>query len=90
MNLQTAKCERSGEAIPLSEGCYVATPGNGEWSFIAVEQEMHGDYCIPVSEMTKSPETFIHWMAHINQKPWFDGQKFAEFFTRFRRANALH
>lgn len=90
MSHKTAVCERTGKTLPLTEGAFVAAPGTAEWSFISVTApEQHGDYCIPVAAMVKSPEALVDWIAQINEKTWFDAKKFADFFTRFRRANNL-
>lgn len=91
MNYKTAVCERTGNKILLSDGAFVAAPGSGEWSFISINApEQHGDYCIAVAQIAKSPEALVDWIAHLNEKPWFDAKKFADFFTRLRQANNLY
>lgn len=88
MQLKTARCERTDRKVLLSEGFFVAYPGTGEWSFISVDApEQHGDYWIAVQDIVKSPEALVDWMAHLNEKSWFNAKKFADFFTRFRKEN---
>lgn len=90
MTLKKAVCERTNEAVFLSQGAFVADPGTGEWSFVSVQApEEHGDYAVPVSAIVKSPEALVDWLAHLNEKTWFDPKKFIDFFTRFREANKL-
>lgn len=91
MTAKTAKCERTGNEIHLSEGFLVADNKTGEWSFVsAAAPEWRGDYSIPVFDVCKSPEAFVDWMAHLNEKSWFSSKKFADFFTRLRKENLLY
>lgn len=91
MNTKTAKCERTGKIIPLSEGFFVADHTSGEWSFVSADaHEIHGDYPISVDDICKSPEAFVDWIAHLNEKTWFSANKFVAFFTRFRDENDLY
>ena len=86
-----AKCERTEKRIPLSDGFFVANPGNGEWSFVSKDApERRADYNIAVANIIKTPEALVDWMAHLNEKTWFDARKFMDFFTRFRKDNALY
>ncbi len=90
MSNAQAKCERTEKVIQLSEGAYVATPGTGEWAFIAKDApEQASDYAIAVADLSKSPEALVDWVAHLNEKSWFDPKKLADFFTRFRKQNNL-
>ena len=85
------KCSRTGKEIPLIEGFFVADPSNGSWSFVQESAcEIVGDYNIPVSALISTPEAFVDWMAHINEKAWFDAKKFVDFFTKFRKVNQLY
>jgi hypothetical protein len=69
MSLKTAKCERTGNQIPLLDGFLVANAGTGEWSFISLDAEEHSyDYHIAISDFIKSPEALVDWMAHLNEK----------------------
>ena len=87
---KTAKCERTGKAIPIEDGFFVAEPGTGSWQFIAKgSPENHGDYDIAVSDLIKSPESLVDWLAHLRQKSWFDPAAFFDFFVRFRKDNSL-
>ena len=86
----TATCERTGRKISLIEGFFVADSSTGEWSFVSIDApEMHNDYSIPVDDIVKSPEEWVDWIAHLNEKTWFDAKKFLDFFTRFRSANKM-
>lgn len=90
MSNMQAKCERTGRVIPLSEGAYVATPGTGEWTFIAADApEQPNDYAVPVERVSGSPEALVHWLALMSEKPWFDPKKLVDFFTRLRNQNRL-
>lgn len=90
MSLKTATCERTAKQVFLSDGFFVADPSTGEWSFVGVDApERHGDYNVPVNDIIKSPEALVDWIAHLNEKTWFDPTKLADFFTRFRKANNL-
>ena len=90
MSNAQAKCERTGKVIPLSEGAYVATAGTGEWAFVAADApDQQGDYSVAVASLSKSPEALVDWVAHLNEKSWFDPKKLADFFTRFRKQNNL-
>ena len=90
MKFKTAKCERTGNEILLSDGFFVADTATNEWSFESIDApENSGDYNIAVSSLTKSPEAFIDWMAHLEEKTWFNANKFISFFTRLRANNNL-
>ena len=90
MSLKTAKCERTGHQILLSDGFLVANAGTGEWSFISLDaEEKSYDYHIAIAEFTKSPEALVDWMAHLNEKTWFKPTEFFDFFERFREDNNL-
>ena len=90
MNPKSAKCERKGEDVPLGNGFLVASTETGVWSFVSLDApEVHGDYSIPVKDIVKSPEALVDWMAHLNEKSWFDANKLFDFFTRFRKDNDL-
>ena len=87
---KTAKCERTGKEIPISDGFFTANPSTGEWEFISKgAPQKSGEYNIPVADLIKSPEALCDWLAHISEKPWFDPAKFFDFFRRFRKANGL-
>ncbi len=91
MKSETATCERTGNKLPLAEGFFVATPGTGEWVFICKDApEHHSDYSVLVGDLVKSPESLIDWMAHLNEKTWFNSKKFFDFFTRLRKENNLY
>lgn len=91
MTSKTATCERTSKTIPISEGFFVADFTTGEWSFVATgAPEKHGDYNVPVEDICKSPEALIDWIAHLNEKTWFDAKKFTDFFFRFRKQNNLY
>lgn len=90
MKFKTAKCERTNEEILLSDGYFVANPLTREWSFSSIDAPEHlADYIIPVSSICKSPESLVDWLAHINEKTWFDAANFMNFFTKFRLNNNL-
>jgi len=91
MKFPTAICERTGKDILLEDGFLVASPKDGEWSFISVDAgELPGDYCIKLSDLLKSPQAFTDWMGHLNEKTWLEPTKFFDFWSRFRRANNLY
>jgi len=91
MEFKTAACERTGHKILLSDGYFVANPSTAEWSFVSIDApESPGDYNVAVESLTKSPEAFVDWIAHLNDKTWFDAKKFANFFSRFRKENNLY
>ena len=90
MRFKTAACDRTGNKILLSDGYFVANRSTGEWAFLCVDAPEHpDDYSIPVDSFIESPEELVDWMAHLNEKTWFDAKKFADFFTRFRKQNNL-
>lgn len=69
---------------------FVVDMGSAEWSFVSKDApEKHGDYNVAVANIVKSPEALVDWVAHLNEKTWFDPKKFADFFTRFRKENEL-
>jgi hypothetical protein len=85
-----AKCERTNTEIKLSEGFFVANKSSGEWSFVAkAAPEGPRDYNVQVSRLVASPAALVDWMAHLNEKAWFQPKKFFEFFTAFRAKNNL-
>ncbi len=89
--MSSAKCERTGKTIPISEGFFVADQTTGEWSFVGIgAPEKYGDYNVPIDDICKSPEALIDWIAHLSEKTWFDGKKFTDFFARFRKENNLY
>ena len=91
MPSKTATCERTGVQIPVAEGFFVADPGTAEWSFMSREAlELHGGYNISASDIVKSPEALVDWIAQLNDKTWFDSKRFVDFFTRFRKANKIY
>jgi hypothetical protein len=90
MNTKSAKCERTSQDVPLSNGYFVASTETGVWSFISKDApEVHDDYFIPVKDVVKSPEAIVDWMAHLTEMSWFDANKLFDFFTRFRKENNL-
>lgn len=87
---KSAICERTSKSLPVAEGFFVADVGSAEWSFVSKDApEKHGDYNVAVASIVKSPEALVDWIAHLNEKTWFDSKKFADFFTGFRKANNL-
>ncbi len=91
MIFKTAKCERTNEQILLSDGYLVCNASTGEWSFISIDAEGHNfDYEIQLDRIVNSPEALIDWMAHLQEKSWFNPIKFFQFFDRFRRENNLY
>lgn len=91
MKFKTAKCERTGADILLSDGWLVADASTGEWSFVSIDaNEKAYDYHIELRELIKSPEAFVDWLAHLSEKTWFDPRKFFAFFERFREKNNLY
>lgn len=89
MTGRTAKCDRTKREIKLLDGAFVAIVSTGEWSFVEAEAAEGYPYGIAIAQLMRSPEALIDFLAHINEKPWFDAVKFAYFFTRFRRENNL-
>ena len=91
MKFKTAKCNRTGIQTPLSDGFFVADIDAGEWQFVGqnVPEKSGSEYSIAVSRIVSSPEAFVDWMGHLNEKSWFDAEKFADFFTRLRKENNL-
>lgn len=86
-----AICEISGQKILLSEGFFIADPRTSEWSFVCKNApEIFAEYWIPVTELIKSPEAFVDWIAHLNEKTWFNAKKFTDFFTRLRKKNRIY
>lgn len=87
---KSAKCDRTGKLIKLSEGFLAADTSTGEWSFVCSDApEIHGEYATQITRLILSPEVLVDWMAHLNEKSWFSAQKFLDFFTRFRKENNL-
>lgn len=90
MNSKTAKCERTGNVVLLTDGYFVAD-AEANWLFVCVDApDNPGDYNIEVSSLIKSPEAFIDWMAHLREKTWFNADKFFKFFTQLRANNNLY
>ena len=57
MSIKTAKCERTGHQILLSDGFLVANAASGEASFIGLDAEERSyDYHVAISALIKSPE----------------------------------
>jgi hypothetical protein len=81
----TAKCHRTGDAIPLIDGFITGNPRTGEWVFVqeAAPEEL-GDYNIAMKQLLRGPEELCDWMAQLRDKTWFSPEKFFDFFTRFR------
>ena len=91
MKHATAKCDRTNSKTIMADGFFVAEPSTGEWLFVCKDApDLPGDYCIKVADIFKSPAAFVDWIAHLNEKTWFDPNKFADFFTRLRKANNLY
>lgn len=91
MKFKTAKCERTGEQLLLSDGWLIADASTGEWSFVSTDAEDHAyDYYIELRALLKSPEALVDWLAHLNEKSWFEPRKFFAFFERLRRENNLY
>ena len=87
----SAKCERTGKQVSLADGFFIADPRSGEWSFVSKEApERSTEYIVPIASIVRAPEALVDWMAHLNEKTWFDARKFMDFFTRFRRDNGLY
>jgi hypothetical protein len=88
---KTAKCDRTKEDIKLANGFFVANPKTGEWYFLGPNaQESQDDYSVAVVELLSGPEKFVDWMAHLNEKTWFQPDKFFDFFDRLRSENDLY
>lgn len=91
MKRRTATCERTGQEVPLNDGFFAANRSTGEWSFVCIDApELSDEYNIRVAHIVKSPEALIDWIAHLNEKTWFDAKKFCDFMTRCRRSNELY
>jgi hypothetical protein len=91
LKFKTAKCERSGEQILLSDGWIVCNAPTGEWSFVSIDaNENTFDYHVELTALVKSPEALVDWLAHIGEKTWFKPEKFFEFFKKFRKENNLY
>ncbi len=91
MKFKTATCERTGQKVLLSDGFFTANPATGDWSFVGIDApEQPGDYNIESAQIVKSPEALVDWIAHLNEKTWFDAKKFCDFFARCRKANDLY
>ena len=89
--IKTAKCERTGQHTPLVDGYLVANIRTGQWSFVNVDADEYiSDYNFPITDLIKSPEALVDWMAHLDDKTWFDPYTFFEFFKRFRKDNHLY
>jgi hypothetical protein len=84
------KCDRTDKLIQLEDGFFTADPFTGTWQFVSANAPESGaDYNIPVSDLIKSAESLVDWLAHIHQKTWFKPDLFFDFFVRFRRENGL-
>ena len=85
MTTKSAKCERTGQNIPLTDGYLVGSVTTGEWSFVsasAIHKPL--EYNIAVKSLTATPEAMVDWLAHLHEKTWFVHSKFFDFFHRFR------
>lgn len=90
MTAKMAKCEGTGNEISLAEGFLVADVFTGQWKFVSISApERPSDYSVRLRELVKSPEALVDWLAHLDEKTWFDPAKFFAFFTRLRRDNKL-
>ena len=88
---ETAKCERTGNIIPIEDGFFVASPSTGEWQFVSVNApEELGDYNVAVTRLIRSPAALVDWLAHLDEKTWFKPDLFFTFFTRLRKENKLY
>lgn len=89
--IKNATCERTGNSIRLSDGFFTFNKRTKDWLFLSADApEKAGDYNIEVSQLVKSPEALVDWIAHLSGKSWFDAKKFCDFFVRFRKENGLY
>jgi hypothetical protein len=90
MTAKMAKCESTGKEIVLAEGYLVTDVSTGEWTFMSINApDRSFDYSVRLRDLVKSPEAFVDWLAHLNEKTWFDSGKVFAFFTRLRHDNKL-
>lgn len=81
-------CNFTKKKILLQDALLAADATNGEW-FVCCQTEAdkkqeNGFYVLKFSLLIKTPEEFIDSMALLNRKPWFDPQKFFNFFSKVR------
>ncbi|MBN2208031.1 MAG: hypothetical protein JW759_01870 [Candidatus Coatesbacteria bacterium] len=88
---KTAKCERTGNRIPIEDGFFVGSPLTGEWEFVSIDApEARAEYNVRVGDLVGSPAALVDWLAHLREKTWFKPDLFFAFFTRFRKENELY
>jgi hypothetical protein len=59
----------------------------GNWMFVSLEApEKPTDYHFEIKDFFKSPASTIDWLAHLNEKAWFDANDFCDMMHRFREA----
>lgn len=86
-----AKCQQTGASIDLAAGFFVADVHTGVWGFVSKDApDRMGEYWIQASELVRSPEALVDWLAHLYEKSWFDPVKFFEFMHAFRKENDLY
>ena len=83
------KCERTGKLIEIKDGFFASPNHSGDWEFVDRDAPSHNDYNIKVSDLTQTPEALIDWLAHLNEKTWFDPKKFFDFIQDFRNRNGI-
>jgi hypothetical protein len=50
---------------------------NGRWLFVSTEAEELGDeYHFEIDDFFKSPASTVDWLAHLNEKGWFEPKEF--------------
>lgn len=90
MNTTTAKDERSGREIKLTDGLFIANVSTGEWQFADTSGE-EDDYAVVFTEdFLDSPASFVSSMANLSREHWFDAEKFFDFFERFQEENKIN
>jgi hypothetical protein len=59
----------------------------GKWMFVSTDApEDVNEYHFPIAYFFQSPSATIDWLAHLNEKSWFDPKSFCDMIDRFREA----
>lgn len=63
------------------------THRRGKWMFVSTEApEDPDEYHFEIRRFLGTPEATIDWLAHLQEKNWFDANDFCVMMHRFREA----
>lgn len=92
MNIQN-EIATNGDVInakwPLS-GWLIFRIENGDCHFSDSEKDENGLYQIEVARIFRTAQSLIDFIAHMQEKDWFDAAKFCETAREFRDQNHIY